>query len=144
MVTLYRGVLKSPIIYPYSILIAPENIDDIDFNKVLYAEVSAEGAMGNAGGILIYVLEDEDKLITYETNTSINKEMYEAASEKIKQNISLLNAHSGGFGNYVYINKKANLEIDEEYSCFWYHSKNTKLRIDSSVEGVFLSVIGEL
>ena len=144
MVTVYRGVLKKPIIYPESILITPENIESIDFNKIIYCEISSEGAMGNVGGILIYVHENEDNLVTYETNASINREMYETISEKIEQNISLFNSYPGGFGNYVYINKDTNLEIDEKYNCFWYHSKNTKLRIDSSVEGVFQSVITEM
>lgn len=144
MVTVYRGVLEKPIIYPESIIITPENIENIDFNKIIYCEISSGGAMGNVGGILIYLLEDEDNLVTYETNVSINKDAYKAVSEKIEQNINLFNACDGGFGNYVYINKNANLEVDEKYSCFWYHSENTKLRIDSSVDGVFQSVIAEM
>lgn len=143
MVTLYRGVLKKPIIYPFSILITSENIESIDFNKIIYCEVSAEGAMGNVGGILIYVVEDEDKIFTFETNVSVNKEMYMAISEKVKQNSGLFTKFPGGFGNYVFINKNINLEIDEEYDCFWYHSKKTKLRIDSSVSGVFQSIVAE-
>ena len=144
MVTLYRGVLKKPIIYPYSILITPENIENIDFNKIIYCEASAEGAMGNVGGILIYVVEDEDKIITFETNVSVNREMYIAISERIKQNSSLFTQFPGGFGNYVFIKKSTNFEIDEKYNCFWYHSENTKLRVDSSVVGVFQSVVTEM
>ncbi len=143
MVTVYRGVLEKPIVFSESVLITPENINKIDFNKVIYCEASSEGAMGNAGGILRYVVEDEDKVITYETNVSVNKEMYVAISEKIKQNSSLFTQFPGGFGNYVFINKNTDLEIDEEYNCFWYHSKKTKLRIDSSVTGVFQSVVAE-
>lgn len=144
MVIAYRGVLEKPIIYSESILITPENIEDIDFNSIIYCEASSEGAMGNVGGILIYVLKDEDTLITYETNVSVNKDMYIAISEKINQNSNLFNSYPGGFGNYVFINKNTSLEIDEEYDCFWYHSKNTKLRIDSSVVGVFQSVIADM
>jgi hypothetical protein len=44
-------------------------------------------------------------------------------------------------GNYVYVRKDIQLEIDEKYNCFWYHSQNTKLRIDSSVRGVFINVV---
>ena len=138
---LYRGALEKPIIYPYSVLITPENIESIDFNKIIYCEISAEGAMGNVGGILIYTVEDEDKIITFETNVSIDEEMYLAISEKVDQNISLFTHYYGGFGNHVYVNKNTRLEIDEEYGCFWYHSKKTKLRIDSSVAGVFQSVV---
>lgn len=144
MVTVYRGVLEKPIIYPDSILITPENIDDIDFNKIIYCEISSEGAMGNVGGILIYLLESEDSLVTYETNVSVNKEMYIAMSKKIEQNASHFNTYSGGFGNYVYINKNNTLEIDGEYNCFWCRLESTKLRIDSSVTGVFNSVVAEM
>lgn len=144
MTTLYRGVLDNQILYADSILIVPENINQIDFNKIVYCEISAGGAMGNAGGILIYILKDQDTLITYETNVFVNKEMYEAISKKIIQKTSLLDPYHGGFGNYVYVKKGINLEIDEKYQCFWYHSETTKLRIDSSVDGVFLRVAIEL
>jgi hypothetical protein len=144
MVTVYRGVLEKPIIYHDSILITPENIEIIDFDKIIYCEVAAEGAMGNVGGILIYTLEDEDTLSTYETNVSIDREMYIAMSERIDQNIDVFDTYHGGFGNYVYIRKGANLEVDTKYSCLWYHSETTKLRVDCSVEGVFLSISSAL
>lgn len=144
MTTVYRGVIKERILYPESIIITYENLNDIDFNKVIYCEISPEGAMGNEGGILLYILEDEDTLVTYETNLFVNKEIYEATSEKISKNIDYLDNYYGGCGNCVYVKKDTNLEIDEEYNCFWYHSKNTKLRIDSSVIGVFLSMVAEM
>lgn len=144
MTTVYRGVIKERILYPESIVITTTNLDEIDFDKVIYCEVSAEGAMGHEGGIILYVLKDENSIVTYETNAFLDKQMYETTSEKIRQNIDLLDSYDGSYGNYVYVKSNANLEIDEEYECFWYHSKKTKLRIDSSVRGVFLSVIAEM
>ena len=141
MVKLYRGVLEKPIIYPESILITITNIGNIDFKKVIYGELSEEGAMGNMGGILLYVLDNKDSLITYETNAFIDKEAYKAVTEKVDLNISLFNTYDGGFGNYVYVKKGINLEIDDEYNCFWYHSKDSKLRVNSSVVGVFNNVV---
>jgi hypothetical protein len=47
-------------------------------------------------------------------------------------------------GLVFYDKKGAQLEIDEKYNCFWYHSSDTKLRIDSSVKGVFLRVVAEM
>ena len=140
----YRGTLEKPIVFSESVIITAENLDSLDFNKVVYCEVSPPGAMGNEGGILIYLLNNEDNLITYETNISIDKESYDATSERINQNASLFINYSGGMGNYVYIKKGAQIEIDEKYNCFWYHSQNTKLRIDSSVRGVFLRVVAEM
>jgi len=144
MVKLYRGVLEKPIIYPKSIFITTKNIESIDFKKVIYGELSVEGAMGNMGGILLYVLENKDNLITYETNAFIDKEAYKAVSEKIDLNIGLFNTYNGGFGNYVYVKKGINLEIDDEYNCFWYHSKDTKFRVNSSVVGVFNHVVNQM
>lgn len=140
----YRGTLEKPIVFPESVIITAENLDFIDFDKVIYCEISPTGAMGNEGGILIYLLDDKDNLITYETNVSIDKESYDATSERINQNTNLFINYYGGMGNYVYIKKGTQLEIDEKYNCFWYHSSDTKLRIDSSVNGVFLSVAAEM
>lgn len=144
MITVFRGVIKERILYPTSITITNKNLKYIDFDKVIYCEISNEGAMGNEGGIILYLLQDENTLVTYETNAFLDKQAYEVASEKIIQNMDFFKSYYGGFGNYVYIKSSANMEIDEEYNCFWYHSKTTKLRIDSSVSGVFLSVITEM
>lgn len=144
MTTVHRGTLAESIVFPESVIITPENLDSIDFDKVIYCETSPLGAMGNEGGILIYALSDADTLVTYETNESKDKASFDATSERIHQNEECFTQYNGGFGNEVYIKKGVQLEIDENYQCFWYHSKNTKLRIDSSVQGVFLSVIAEL
>src|SRR3989338_5811718 len=141
---LYRGTLEKPIVFPESLIITAENLDSVDFDRVIYCEISSTGAMGNEGGILIYLLDDKDNLITYETNVSMDKESYDATSERIDQNANFFINYSGGFGNYVYIKKGAQLEIDQKYNCFWYHSPDTKLRIDSSVKGVFLSLVAEM
>ncbi len=141
MTIVYRGVLEKPIVFEGSIIITAENLNSIDFDKVIYCEVSPMGAMGNEGGILMYLLKDEDNLVTHETNVSIDKESYDATEKLIEQNEHLFIGYNGGMGNHVCIKKDIQLEIDEKYNCFWYHSKNTKLRIDSSVRGVFDHVV---
>lgn len=144
MTIVYRGVLKQPIVFSESLIITADNFDSIDFDKVIYCEISPMGAMGNEGGILIYVLGNNNALITYETNFSIDKESYDKASEEIRRKDNLFISYSGGMGNDVYIKKGVQLEIDEKHNCFWFHSQNTKLRIDSSVVGVFGSVAAEM
>jgi len=144
MTTLYTGTIGYPTVFPESVIITTGNLDSIDFEKVIYCEISPMGAMGNEGGILIYLLDDKEKLITYETNVFIDKESHDAMSERINQKANLFINYSGGMGNYVYIKKGAQLEIDEKYNCFWYHSQDTKLRIDSSVKGVFLHLVAEM
>lgn len=141
MVTVYRGTLEKPIVFPESIIITNENLVSINFDKVIYCEISPVGAMGNEGGILMYILDDKEKLITYETNEFIDKESYGATSSLFNQKINLFVNYSGGFGNNVYVKKGTQLEVDKKYNRFWYHSQSTKLRINSSVEGVFLRVV---
>jgi len=141
MITVYRGTLEKPIVFPESVIITAENLNSINFEQVIYCEISPIGAMGNEGGIIMYVLGDNDDLTTYETNESIDKESYDKTSDYINQNANLFINYSGGMGNYVYVRKDIQLEIDEKYNCFWYHSQNTKLRIDSSVRGVFINVV---
>ena len=144
MTIVYRGVLEKPIVFSESSIITVDNLDSIDFDKVIYCEISPMGAMGNEGGILMYVLNDKDNLTTYETNVSMDKESYDATAGLIDQNANIFINYSGGMGNYVYIKKDAQLEVDEKYNCFWYHSQKTKLRIDSSVQGVFSRVVAEM
>jgi len=140
----YRGTLKKPIVFSESIIITTENLDSIDFDKIIYCEISPMGAMGNEGGILIYLLKDEDNLITYETNESVDKQSYDAVSTIIQQKMNLFIGYYGGMGNSVYIKKNAEIEIDKKYNCFWYNSQNTKLRIDSSVQGVYFAVVADM
>ena len=138
---LYRATLGKPIVFPKSIIIVAKNLDSIDFDKVIYCEIAPKGAMGNEGGIIMYVLKDENTLITYEINLKVDAQVFDAVSERIIQNVNFFIEYNGGMGNYVYVKKDAQLEIDKKYNCFWYHSQYTKLRINSSVQGVFLSIV---
>src|SRR3989338_2274496 len=93
---LYRGTLEKPIVFSESVTITTENLNSIDFDKVIYCEISPMGAMGNEGGIIIYVLSEEDNLITYETNASIDQQSYDAVLERIDQNVNLFVNYRGG------------------------------------------------
>ena len=140
----YRGTLEKPIVFPESIIITAKNIDSIDYNKIIYCEITPMGAMGNEGGILIYALTEKDTLITYEINIEIDEQAFNIVSERISQNADFFINYYGGMGNRVYVKKNTKLEIDEKNNCFWYHPQNTKLKINSSVQGVFLSVIADM
>ena len=75
-------------------------LDNIEIDKIIYAEVTPPGAMGNSGGIY------------------------------------------GGMGNNVFINKKINLSIQDNY--FVYHVDDLEYQIFSSVQGVFNSVVNHM
>ena len=141
---LYRSTLKNPIVFPGSVIITAENLDLIDYDKVIYCEITPKGAMGNEGGILIYVLNDDDTLITYEINVKIDAKVYDTVSERITENKILFDNFYGGMGNHVFIKKGILIEIDRKNNCFWCHLQSTKLRINSSVNGVFLNVAADI
>jgi len=142
--TLYRGTLGHPIAFPESTIITAANLGSIDFDRIVYYENSPMGAMGNEGGILIYVLENEDSLVTYETNVSLDKQIYEAVLKLLDEKINHFIGLYGGMGNYVYLKNNSDFEIDRKYGCLWLHSSKTKLRIDSSVAGVFNAIVLEM
>lgn len=50
-------------------------LNNLSISNIIYTEVSEPGAMGNAGGIMIYIIENQE-LICYETDWFENKEMY--------------------------------------------------------------------
>jgi hypothetical protein len=142
---MYRATLSHLIVFPEkSVLITVDNLNSIDFDKVIYCEVSPKGAMGNEGGILLYLRDDQDTLFTYETNESLDKESYEVTSRRIDEHKDLFEYFYGGMGNYVYVKKGTQLQIDKENNCFWYFVGIAKQRIDSSVKGVFLEVISQM
>ena len=114
-------------------------LENIDFKDVIYGERSQSGAMGNAGGIILYVLKDE-KLIKYETNSFKDEKTALESLRQITLHEDLFDFYYGGMGNGAFINKMTPLEIDHENKCFWYKSHKNRYRIDSSVYGVFKNV----
>ncbi len=62
-----------------------EILDDIDFGNVIYAEITPLGAMGNAGGVILYTYQ-EDQMICYETNIDEDETTYAAFDKKIALN----------------------------------------------------------
>lgn len=120
-----------------------KNLQKIDFNDVIYGERSQTGAMGNAGGIILLVI-DGDELLKYETNAFKDEKTALEALKQITLHEDLFDLYYGGMGNGVFINKKTPIEIDYENKCFWYTSHKNRYRIDSSVYGVFKNVASQI
>lgn len=114
-------------------------LSGIKFEDVLYGERSQAGAMGNAGGIILYVLQGEE-LYKYETNAFKDPKTAEEALRQITLHEDMFTLYYGGMGNGVFINKKVSRAIDTENECFWFVDCNQRHRVDSSVKGVFLRV----
>ena len=47
-------------INPITKKLSKSTLERIEIDKIIYAEVTPPGAMGNAGGIIIYLRQDND------------------------------------------------------------------------------------
>lgn len=142
--------MKNAITKPLSKLI----LTGIEPKEIIYAEVTPQGAMGNSGGIIIYIPESgTDQLICYEVNITYDQETYLLAEDILfkhldKQNSGNANKnlyfdiYDGRMGNIVFINKKVKLEVKENY--FIYRSEQSQFQLFSSVQGVFMGVASEI
>lgn len=113
-------------------------IKNYDFSKVIYGERAQSGAMGNSGGIVMYVIED-DVLVRYETSIRENEEVAILTYGYIAKNEKYFDIYQGGMGNGVFIMKGLELEIDEDNHSFWHRHDNNKFQIVTS-QGIFTNV----
>ncbi len=125
-----------------TIKLTKEILETISPNEIIYAEVAGGGAMGNSGGIMIYVIK-KVKLICYETSVFTDEEVYLIADDFLSKNEkTFFNFYYGGMGNNVFINKNVELIIKHEY--FAYLQNGFEYKLYSSVRGVFNSVVGRM
>ncbi len=129
-------------------------LDNIEIDKIIYAEVTPPGAMGNSGGIIFYIRrENNTEMFCFETNIYDDEEIYLLAEKVLfkhldrENNISgkeqlYFDFYYGGMGNNVFINKKINLSIQDNY--FVYRIDDLEYQIFSSVQGVFNSVVNQM
>lgn len=129
-------------------------IDNIETDKIIYAEVTPPGAMGNSGGIIIYIKQgNNNEMICYETSIYDDEEAYLLAEEKLFKHLDRENKnidkeclyfdfYYGGMGNSVFINKKVNLTIQDNF--FVYKADDLEFQIFASVQGVFNCVVSQM
>ncbi|WP_282081447.1 hypothetical protein [Aquimarina algiphila] len=129
--------------------LSKEIIDDLSANDIVYAELAEGGAMGNAGGITIYVLENKE-LSRYETSLFDDKNFYSDAEklllehqdkleyEDLEIDKVLFDYHYGGMGNHVFVNKKIILKKGKDF--FTFKMEDDDYKIYCTVQGVFNSV----
>lgn len=129
-------------------------LDSIEIDKIIYAEVTPPGAMGNSGGIIIYMRQGNNKeMLCYETSIYDDEETYLWAEAILFKHLDRENKNSGkellyfdfyygGMGNNVFINKKVTLTIQENF--FVYKADDLEFQIFPSVQGVFNSVVNHM
>lgn len=143
MTKVYRGTIDPNNKDDASIKLDKTKLKEIDFNNVIYGERSQSGAMGNSGGIILYV-KSKDSLEKFETNMHEDEKTAVEALRLITINEELFDLYYGGMGNGAFIRKNIDLIIDKKNKCFLYHDGNNKFRIDSSVYGVFKNIAARL
>lgn len=122
-------------------------LNKLILNNIIYSEIAEGGAMGNDGGIIIYVMKG-DQFILYETNLYTDESTYiDTRTLLLKYqngyknddnqiNKILFDYHYGGMGNHIFINKSISLKKGNGF--FVYRGENNKeYQISCSVEGVF-------
>jgi hypothetical protein len=129
--------------------LSKEIMDILSANDIVYAEFAAGGAMGNAGGIIIYSLKNNE-LIRFETSLFDDEDFYSDAqklllvhqdkleNENIKVEEIIFDYHYGGMGNHVFVNKRIELVKDDGF--FTFKLENENYKIYPTVQGVFNSV----
>ena len=129
-------------------------MESIEIDKIIYAELTWPGGMGNSGGVIIYISsEKKNKMLCYETNIFQDKETFILAEETLFKHLDkektkndkdnlYFNLYEVGMGNNVFINKKAVLTVKDHY--FVYTADNIEFQIFSSSFGVFMNVVDQL
>ncbi len=139
---------------PITKKISKSILESIETDKIIYAEVTPPGAMGNSGGIIIYIKQNNsNEMLCYETSIYDDEQTYLLVEEKLFKHIDKEDENSnkeqlyfdfyyGGMGNNVFINKKINLSIQDNY--FIYQADDLEFQIFSSVQGVFDNVVNQM
>lgn len=119
-------------------------------DDIIYAEFAGGGAMGNTGGVLLYLVKDE-QMVCYHTSIFTDENTYLGVEQllfkhqdthkrgDIRTDKILFDFFYGGMGNYVFINKIVSLRIDDGY--FIYNKNNKEYQIFSSIKVIFDRVV---
>ncbi|GAA4801795.1 hypothetical protein [Litoribaculum gwangyangense] len=129
-----------------------EILNKFIMDNIIYVEYAEGGAMGNTGGLIIYIIENDDS-VHYETNVYNNAELYKKARLKIeRQSNGLFNRnhkypiifdyHYGGFGNHTFLNINFNIGRTEDSLLF--KKGNDSFEVRSSNKGVFEHIVGSI
>ncbi len=141
-------------ISPINITLTQSILGQVEIDKIIYAEITHLGAMGNVGGILFYIIHNKtEEFVCYNTNIYNDEEMYLKTEELLLKHLDTentnkeiqnfcFNLYQGGMGNLVLINKDANLIVEDNF--FIYKTKKDEFKIFPSVHGVFNNVANQL
>ncbi|WP_420378768.1 hypothetical protein [Gilvibacter sp.] len=128
-------------------------LDNLVVKDIVYAEYASGGAMGNAGGMIIYYAA-AGKIIRYETSVFSDSELYSKAADLISGHCfnlpnfgnstgsEIFEYHDGGFGNSVFLN--AHYLLGRTHESLLFYKKNEQYEVCCSVQGVFEALMRSL
>jgi hypothetical protein len=140
-------------IKPTIIELSMEILDKLVIEEIIYAEYAYPGAMGNAGGVIIYSIIDGN-FNCYETNIFKDENMYNKVVDILERNQitsrcnntrnknGIFKFYGGGMGNNALVNKDIFLKIS--YGYLIYIKNNMEYIIYCSVRGVFDRITSEM
>ena len=118
--------------------------DIIETDKIVYTKVTPPGAMGNSGGIVVFIRQGNgNEMLCYETSIYQDEETYLMTEENLfkhsdredknsnKENL-YFDFYYGGMGNNVFINNKVKLSIQDNYFCLPHRPLGISDLFDSS------------
>jgi hypothetical protein len=142
------------LISPINITLTQSILDQVEIDKIIYAEITHLGAMGNVGGILFYIIHNKtEEFVCYNTSIYNDEEMYLKTEQLLLKHLDtentnkenqnfFFNLYQGGMGNLVLINKDANLIVEDNF--FIHKTDEEVFQISSSVQGVFNNIAYQL
>lgn len=121
----------------------------ISDKSIIYLEISELGAMGNSGGVLLYVFENSD-FNKFESNANIDFESFETiyltffndnglTEKNTKEFSSSLNYYYAGYGNHVFLSNE--IVFTKESHFFSFSMNGESYTIEPSNFGI-LDAIG--
>jgi len=113
-----------------------ENIQAFNPERIMYFEVAAGGAMGNAGGQILYYLNRVGDIVCFATSCFTDSDAYTNMLALIENNKDKFIHAYGGMGNECFIGKKYRIHIDDNRAVFTWKGHD----LIPSCDGVFLSV----
>jgi hypothetical protein len=140
-------------IEPTMIKLSMEILDKLAIKEIIYAEYAYPGAMGNAGGVMIYSITDGN-FNCYEANIFTDEKVYNKVVDILERNQitsryndvenkkGIFKLYGGGMGNNALINKDVSFKISNGY--FIYTKNNMEYIICSSARDVFDRVAFEI
>jgi hypothetical protein len=138
-------------IEPVILKLTKEIIDSLSIEEIIYAEISLLGTWNKEGGIMLYILKDNN-LICYKENINSNKNIYNDAVDILEKNSissrknnvknenGIFKFYGGRKGNSGFINKDISLEVRDRNlpgGWFIYSKNNIKYGILSSAYDVY-------